>query len=98
MVRDGFIESDAALARVLGVSRPAIRDAEARGRICRAPDGSWNLINVVADWRAHTDPRLQRPARGREFRPWLDAELPLAGSILTELLRRAAAARPPDLE
>ena len=34
---------------------------------------------------------LQRPERGREFRPWLDPEVPLCSSILAELRRRAFA-------
>jgi hypothetical protein len=78
-----------ALAKALGVSPPAVRDAEWRGKIRREPDGRWNVLRVVKDWRRHTNPRLQRPGQAREFRPWLDPGIPLASSVWDELVRRA---------
>jgi len=91
MARDGFVDTDAQLSRILGVTKPAIRKAERRGRITREPDGTWDVLAVVEDWRRHTHPMLQRHGRG-EFRPWLDAAVPLTGSVWNELLRRTKAA------
>jgi hypothetical protein len=48
------------------------------------------IHDVVDDWRAGTRPLLQRHGRG-EFRPWLDPQIPLIGSVLVELLQRATA-------
>ena len=83
-----LVDTDKALAQVLGVTAPAIRDAANRGKILREPDGRWDVLRVVDDWRSNTHPRLQRPERAREFRPWLDPEIPLASSVWDELVRR----------
>ena len=86
-----IVGTDAALARILGVTRPAIADAERRGKIRRRRDGWWDVLQVVCDWRHNTWGGLQRPHRASVFRPWLDVDLPLRGSILVELERRAVA-------
>jgi hypothetical protein len=86
-----LIRSDAALARTLGVARSAVQKAEADGKIERAADGAWDLFDVVRRWRDNTWSLLQRPRRAQQFRPWLDCSLPLRGSLLVELERRAVA-------
>ena len=86
-----LVATDSALSRVLGVSRAAIGHAEMDGNIRRCADGSWDVLDVVRCWRHNTLPSLQRPARGRAFRPWLDPSIPLRSSILAELRRRALA-------
>src|SRR5262245_47611258 len=84
-----MVETNVALARILGVSQPAIVKAEARGRIEREVDGSWDVFRVVDDWRASTLASLQR--RVGEFRPWLSNDTPLSPCIWLELERRARA-------
>ena len=44
--------SNRALAHALGVSETAVRKAEKAGRIRRAGDGSWDVEQVKAAWRA----------------------------------------------
>lgn len=59
------VDTDAALARILGVSRPAVVKAEARGKIGRRLDnGLWDVWGVIEKWRHSTMPTLQRPLRG----------------------------------
>jgi len=91
MVQHGFVETDSELARILGVTPRAVRQAELRGRIARAADGRWDVLAVVDDWRRHTHPLLQRHGRG-QFKPWLDPMIPLTSSVWHELIRRAEAA------
>jgi hypothetical protein len=86
-----LVDTDGQLARVIGVTQPAIRKAELRGRITREPDGRWDVLAVVDDWRQHTRPLLQRHGRG-QFHPWLDVEVPLVRSVWAELMKRADAA------
>jgi hypothetical protein len=83
------IDTDTALAAILGVSRPAIVKAERRGKISRDVDGTWDVFAVVAGWRHSTLSSLQR--QGSVFRPWLDPSIPLRASIWCELVRRARA-------
>jgi hypothetical protein len=93
------VGTDAALARILGVTRPAVVDAEQRGKIRRRRDGFWDVLQAVRDWRANTWGGLQRPRRASTFRPWLDPNLPFRASLLAELERRAVgegAERVPD--
>ena len=52
--------SNRELARALGVSETAVRKAEKAGRIRRAGDGSWDVEQVKAAWRANTDAGQQR--------------------------------------
>jgi hypothetical protein len=77
------------LAKILGVSQPAIVKAEQAGRIEREADGTWDAYRVVEDWRDNTHSMLQRPTG--TFRPWLDAETPLSPCVWRELERRARA-------
>jgi hypothetical protein len=84
-----LVKTDVQLAKVLGVSPPAVRDAARRGKIVRELDGRWDVLRVVRQWRQATRPRLQRPGQAREFRPWLDPCIPLASSVSDELVRRA---------
>jgi hypothetical protein len=93
MARRLLVETDAQLAKVLGVSAPAVRDAEQRGKIEREPDGRWDVFWAVRCWRESTHPGLQRPGRAQQFRPWLDPHIPLIASVWAELERRAKAAR-----
>ncbi len=81
--------TDAALARILGVTRPAIRKAELPGKITRRPDGAWDVFTALHSWRLYTHPLLQRPVG--EFRPWLDPQVPLTRGIVAEIIRRARA-------
>jgi hypothetical protein len=83
-----LVKTDVQLARVLGVSPPAVRDAARRGKIVRELDGRWDVLRVVRQWRETTRPRLQRSGQAREFRPWLDPCIPLASSVWDELVRR----------
>jgi hypothetical protein len=83
-----LVASDAALARAIGVTAPAIRKAAQRGQIRRTADGMWDILAVVEDWRATTRPGLQRPRRAVTFRPWLDGDVRLVGCIFDELVRR----------
>jgi hypothetical protein len=83
-----LVDSDVALAQVLGVTPPAIRDAELRGRIEREEDGRWDVLRVVEDWRGSTIPSLQRPRRAICARPWLDGNIRLRGRVWDELVRR----------
>src|ERR687898_467420 len=55
--------SNRALARQLGVSETAVRQAEKAGRIRREADGSWDPAKVKAAWARNTDQTQQRPAR-----------------------------------
>ena len=55
--------SNRALARQLGVSETAVRQAEKAGRIRRETDGSWDPAKVKAAWARNTDQTQQRPAR-----------------------------------
>ena len=55
--------SNRALARQLGVSETAVRQAEKAGRIGREADGSWDPAKVKAAWARNTDQTQQRPAR-----------------------------------
>ena len=84
-----IVETNTALARIIGVSQPAIVQAERRGKIEREDDGTWDVYRVVESWRDSTMPTLQRAAGS--FRPWLDAETPLSACIWRELERRARA-------
>jgi hypothetical protein len=84
-----IVETNVALARILGVSQPAIYRAEQVGRIERSPDGSWDVFQVVKAWRASTNPMLQRPSG--TFRPWLDGFTTLSPCVWGELKRRAQA-------
>src|SRR2546428_12319362 len=84
-----YVETDAQLARILGVTAPAIRKAEEDERIFRCDDGTWDVLGAVEDWRENTCESLQRPSG--TFRPWLDAETPLTDCIMAELARRARA-------
>jgi hypothetical protein len=86
-----LVETDAALARILGVARTAVIKAEQRGKITRERDGRWDAVAALQDWRSNTYGTLQRPERAREFRPWLDPETPLTEYIWTEFVRRADA-------
>jgi len=83
--------TDAGLSRILGVSRAAIQHAERDGKIARDANGAWDVLAVVRRSRHNTSSDLQRPRQAREFRPWLDPEVPLCSSILAELRRRALA-------
>jgi hypothetical protein len=74
--------SNRKLARELGVSETAIRKAERTGRIRREPDGSWDLEQVRAGWRANTDAAQQR-AIPKGLRPVPEAAL----GALRETLR-----------
>src|SRR5262245_30195341 len=85
-----IVQSTASLARILGVSAPAIRKAEARGKISRTR-GRWDAVACLMRWRATTMPSLQRPGQGREFRPWLDPSTPLTDYIWGAFCRRCAA-------
>jgi DNA primase len=59
--------SNRELARQLGVSETAVRQAEKAGRIRREADGSWDPAKVKAAWARNTDQTQQRPARsGRQ--------------------------------
>lgn len=60
-----LVPTTAALARVLGVSAPAIRKAESWGKIKREDDGTWDVLAAVEGWRYSTDSRLQRRSRTR---------------------------------
>ena len=86
-----LVETDAALARVLGVARTAIVKAEQCGKITRQEDGRWDCVSALEEWRASTHSLLQRPERAREFRPWLDPETELSDYIWREFCRRADA-------
>ena len=86
-----LVWSDAALSRILAVSRAAIQHAERGGKIRRCADGAWDVIETVRCWRHNTWGPLQPPHRAGAFRPWLDCCLPLRSSILDELRRRAVA-------
>ena len=55
--------SNRALARQLGVSETAVRQAEKAGRIRREADSSWDPAKVKAAWARNTDQTQQRPAR-----------------------------------
>ena len=83
------VRSSAALARVLGVSLPAVSKAEREGRISRRRDGWWDVFDALRAWRRNTLGTLQRPQRGSVFRPWLDPETPLTEVIRFEVARRA---------
>ena len=54
------VASNRELARQLGVSEMAVRQAEKAGRIGREPDGAWDLAKVRAAWAGNTDPAQQR--------------------------------------
>jgi hypothetical protein len=56
--------SNRELARQLGVSETAVRQAEKAGRIRREADGSWDPAKVKAAWSDNTDPARQRRAQG----------------------------------
>jgi hypothetical protein len=84
-----IVQTNVALARILGVSQPAIVKAEQIGKIVRESDGTWDVFKVVDDWRDGTCSALQR--RAGTFRPWLDAETDLTPYIRHELERRARA-------
>ena len=73
------------------MSQPAVVRAEQAGRIEREPDGTWDVLRVVEDWRGNTYGTLQRPERAREFRPWLDPETTLSECVWGEVKRRARA-------
>jgi hypothetical protein len=60
-----YVPTTAALARVLGVSTSAVQQAEARGKIEREPDGTWDVIECVLGWRHSTWSALQRPSATR---------------------------------
>jgi len=55
--------SNRELARQLGVSETAVRQAEKAGRIRREADGSWDPAKVKAAWARNTDQTQQRTAR-----------------------------------
>ena len=75
--------SNRALARALGVSETAVRKAERAGRIRRTGDGSWDMAQVQAAWRANTDAGQQRaPARG--LKPVPDAAVGAVRETLRE--------------
>jgi hypothetical protein len=93
MARRILLKTNVELAEVLGVSAPAVRYAEETGKIQREPDGRWDLVYVVECWRESTNPGLQRAGRAQQFRPWLDANIPLVSSVMDELTRRALAVR-----
>src|SRR2546430_2278252 len=84
-----YVDTDARLARILGVTAPAVRKAAERGRIERTADGRWDVLGAVRSWRFYTSPALQRPSA--TLRPWLDPETPLTPGIISELVRRARA-------
>jgi hypothetical protein len=92
MAWKAIVDTDAQLARVLGVTPPAVRKAEQRGVIKREPDSSWDAFAALEQWRTRIHPLLQRPARAPIFRPWLDPCTPLSGCIWREFVRRAEAA------
>jgi hypothetical protein len=85
-----FVSSTAALARVLGVGRTAVKMA-ARGMISCEKDGRWDVVAALQGWRHGTSNLLQRHQRARVFRPWLDLSGPLVDSIWAEFVRRADA-------
>jgi hypothetical protein len=86
--------SNRALARQLGVSETAVRRAEKAGRICREPDGEWDLARVRAAWAGNTDPAQQRTepsagdksrgAAGRAVKPVPEAALGAVRDTLRE--------------
>lgn len=79
-------ETDAQLARVLGVTPQAIAQTAGAERIRRTPDGWWDVFGVVEAWRVNTT--LSRPpARAR----WLHADVPLTLRHVAELVKRARA-------
>jgi hypothetical protein len=75
--------SNRALARALGVSETAVRKAEKAGRIRRAGDGSWDVAQVKAAWRANTDAGQQRAAAA-DLRPVPEAALGAVRETLRE--------------
>ena len=85
-----YVDTDAALARVLNVTAPAVRKAAEWEKIAREPDGRWEVFAVLDGWRASTNRYLQRPAAVR--RPWLDPYQPLTWPLVVELIWRTRAA------
>ncbi len=86
-----IVQTNVALARILGVSQPAIVRAEQAGRIEREGNGTWDALRVIEDWRGSTCGALQRHEQAREFRPWLDPETTLSECVWNEVKRRARA-------
>ncbi len=58
-----------AYARHRGVVESAVRKAIASGRITTLPDGTIDPARADADWRAQTDPALQRPQAAKKAVP-----------------------------
>ena len=93
--------SNRALARQLGVSETAVRQAEKAGRIGREVDGSWDPAKVKAAWARNTDQTQQRPARSgrrtgkhRTLKPVPEAALGAVRDTLREHGEPVAAGAP----
>jgi hypothetical protein len=88
-----LVETDAALGRILGVSRQAVCGLAERGKIRRTytaqgvNTGLWDVFGAVWWWRAHVRPFLRR--RRDEGPPWLDPLTPLTRPMVAELILRA---------
>ena len=80
--------SQAALARMLGVSDTAVRKAIAKGRIRRRPDGLIDADEALADWRRNAgQPRRAGVPKINETIPESqesDALPPLSGPTIAD--------------
>jgi hypothetical protein len=85
-----IVGTDAVRARVFAVSRPALSKAAGDGKITPRPDGCWDVLRALVEWRWNTWGALQRPLRV-PFRPRLDPTVPLRPCILAEVIRRGRA-------
>jgi hypothetical protein len=67
-----LVPTAAALARVLGISPPAVSKALGRGKINSEPNGAFDVLACVQSWRHYTWPSLQRPNATRLpcLQPW----------------------------
>jgi hypothetical protein len=87
--------SQAALARMLGVSDTAVRKAIAKGRIRRCPDGLIAADEALADWRRNAgQPRRAGVPKTNETNPESqegDAPPPCSGPSIADLQRASLA-------
>lgn len=74
------------LARILDVSATAVAKAEDAGRIRRDPDGVWDVLHVVNDWRDGVHRYLQRDPSA-----WVDPDVELDTTMLIRKARYTGA-------
>src|SRR5262249_12545679 len=77
-----FVRGTKALARVLGVTPKAVRQAVQAGRIHGRGD-PWDVLEAVQAWRASTEWSAHR-----QVPRWLRADVPLTPTLVSVLARR----------